>query len=370
MILQPSKKSLPNTYIFEDIYLLNADIISLSNSFDVDFKFSAESGTVWIYSDNWYNSGDIVPDQVSPANDAMPLVDSGAGVAGVSTEYSRGDHQHLLQVSTTLRSKDTSVGSVGYASTYARFDYQHPIQITDSIPPSGTAEGMYGSVAAYARNNHTHPKNVEDSAATIPTVIRVRYNDASAKYARHGHVYIQQLSYDGNLTVTKFIKAGGLATVILCANGENFVQKTALTLQMIEDLIRKREDDEESIDDDYFARKEIADDFVSIATNQTINGIKTFEKLSQVNPSVNDSFNESIRISRHPINQWSNIQFGSDLNSNIGYIDNQWLTGTIGNNVSSPFEFIIVKAGQEGQSDWGLQISADGNILKFNKRTL
>ncbi|KAA6354000.1 MAG: hypothetical protein EZS28_050473, partial [Streblomastix strix] len=34
------------------------------------------------------------------------------------------------------------------------------------------------------------------------------------------HVHPQQLTYDGNVTATKFIKAGGLATEILCANGD------------------------------------------------------------------------------------------------------------------------------------------------------
>ncbi|KAA6361192.1 MAG: hypothetical protein EZS28_043281, partial [Streblomastix strix] len=54
------------------------------NSANGDFAFSAESGTVWMYDQNWYNSGDIVPDQVTPASDATPLVDSGTGVAGTS----------------------------------------------------------------------------------------------------------------------------------------------------------------------------------------------------------------------------------------------------------------------------------------------
>ncbi|KAA6353951.1 MAG: hypothetical protein EZS28_050522, partial [Streblomastix strix] len=33
-------------------------------------------------------------------------------------------------------------------------------------------------------------------------------------------VHPQQLTYDGNITATKFIKTGGLATEILCANGD------------------------------------------------------------------------------------------------------------------------------------------------------
>ncbi|KAA6384456.1 MAG: hypothetical protein EZS28_020016, partial [Streblomastix strix] len=37
---------------------------------------------------------------------------------------------------------------------------------------------------------------------------------------RNDHVHPQQLTYDGNITATKFIKTGGLATEILCANGD------------------------------------------------------------------------------------------------------------------------------------------------------
>ncbi|KAA6392090.1 MAG: hypothetical protein EZS28_012384, partial [Streblomastix strix] len=106
--------------------------------------------------------------------------------------------------------------------------------------------------------------------------------------------------------------------------------------------------------------------FVDIPTDQTITSIKTFGKLLQVNPTVNDTFNKSKRISRNQTNQWSNIQFDRDPNSNSGKIDNQWLVRSIGNNGANPLGFVIVKAGQEGQADRGLQISADGNTLTFN----
>ncbi|KAA6360723.1 MAG: hypothetical protein EZS28_043750, partial [Streblomastix strix] len=190
------------------------------NSANGDFAFSAESGTVWMYDNSWYNSGDIVPDQVTPACDANPLIDSGTGVAGTSTQYSRGDHQHPLQVSDVLPSKDTSVGTVGQASSYARSDHQHPIQTVDTIPVSDTADGSYGTVDSYARNDHSHPINVQTNASIVPIVNGVGNNGTSAYYSRHDHVHPQQLTYDGNVTATKFIKTGGLATEILCANGD------------------------------------------------------------------------------------------------------------------------------------------------------
>ncbi|KAA6340332.1 MAG: hypothetical protein EZS28_052541 [Streblomastix strix] len=42
---------------------------------------------------------------------------------------------------------------------------------------------------------------------------------------------------------------------------------------------------------------------VEVGTDQTISGIKTFGKLLQVNPTLNGTFNEGIRISRQPDNK-------------------------------------------------------------------
>ncbi|KAA6363108.1 MAG: hypothetical protein EZS28_041365 [Streblomastix strix] len=62
-----------------------------------DFAFSAESGTVWTYESEWYDSGQLVPDQVTPASDELPIV-NGTAAAGNSTSYSRGDHVHPQQL--------------------------------------------------------------------------------------------------------------------------------------------------------------------------------------------------------------------------------------------------------------------------------
>ncbi|KAA6361774.1 MAG: hypothetical protein EZS28_042700, partial [Streblomastix strix] len=204
---------------FRGYYLMNTDIQNLPNSANGDFAFSAESGTVWMFDQNWYNSGDIVPDQVTPAGDATPLSD-GIATAGISTEYSRGDHVHPLNVTTTIPISDSASGSVGTANYYARSDHSHPINITTTIPPQDSADGSVGTTNYYARNDHSHPINVETNASNIPIVNGVGANGSSAFYARQDHVYPQQLTYDGNVTATKFIKTGGLATEVLCANGD------------------------------------------------------------------------------------------------------------------------------------------------------
>ncbi|KAA6364552.1 MAG: hypothetical protein EZS28_039921, partial [Streblomastix strix] len=204
---------------FRGYYLLNSDIQNLPDSANGDFSSSAESGTVWMYDADWYNSGDIVPDQVTPASDATPLSD-GTATAGISTEYSRGDHTHPLNITTTISPSDSASGSVGTTNYYARNDHSHPLNITTSIPPQDSASGSVGTANYYARNDHSHPINVETNASNIPIVNGVGANGTSAFYARQDHVHPQQLTYDGNVTATKFIKTGGLATEVLCANGD------------------------------------------------------------------------------------------------------------------------------------------------------
>ncbi|KAA6373795.1 MAG: hypothetical protein EZS28_030678, partial [Streblomastix strix] len=103
----------------------------------------------------------------------------------------------------------------------------------------------------------------------------------------------QQLTYDGNITATKFIKTGGLATEILCANGDttaistidsDAVKKTGKSLQIVQGYLRYADysynDDEaseESDDDDYQTRGQIYSQYVNKSQTETITGRKTFK---------------------------------------------------------------------------------------------
>ncbi|KAA6388579.1 MAG: hypothetical protein EZS28_015893 [Streblomastix strix] len=215
------KQELARQQHFRGYYLLNSDITSLPDSADGDFAFSAESGTVWMYSDEWYNSADIVPDQISPASDAVPLEDSATGAAGISTEYARGDHQNPLLISSVLPSADTATGEVGTANTYARSDHIHHINLSNDVLLKDTGTGTAGTSNVYANAVHQHPLNVDPTVANVPLVnATAAANGTSDFYCRNDHVHPQQLTYDRNITATKFIKMGGLATEILCANGD------------------------------------------------------------------------------------------------------------------------------------------------------
>ncbi|KAA6401113.1 MAG: hypothetical protein EZS28_003362 [Streblomastix strix] len=207
---------------FRGYYLLNTHIQNLLNSADGDFAFNAESGTVWMYSDEWYNSGDIVADQVTPASDAVPLVDSGAGFAGISNEYSRGDHQHRFQISSVLPSANTAEGQAGTAATYARSDHTHHVNLSYDIYLKDSGTGTACTSNIYACSQHQHPLNVDQTVANVPLVnAAAAVNDTSDYYCRNDHVHLQQLTYDGNITATKFIKTGGTNQQILLADGIN-----------------------------------------------------------------------------------------------------------------------------------------------------
>ncbi|KAA6403526.1 MAG: hypothetical protein EZS28_000954 [Streblomastix strix] len=438
---------------FRGYYLLNSDIQNLPDSANGGFSFSAESGTVWMYDQNWYNNGNIVPDQVTPASDATPLSD-GTATAGISTEYSRGDHTHPLNITTTIPPSDSVSGSVGTANYYARNNHSHPLNITTSILPQDSASGSVGTANYYARNDHLHPINVETNPSNIPIVNGVGANGSSSFYARQDHVHPQQLTYDGNVTATKFIKAGGTANEILLADGstkqniiagrsfsvidpeqyvklytilavnatiDNSIKFEVTTrtgfglLQLNQHWTNGQGASEyqylfiptlasgvrsawvllfnDSVDrygelwckiDYYSYNTYIYATEVSAFQGNITNILTTdgqtqlpddysviqqlfpnqYSTALQINPIVNGTFNEGIRISRNPANLWSNIQFGADPNSDIGYIDNQWLIGSTGNNTVNPLGFIIVKAGQEGTSS-GLQINQYGNVLNF-----
>ncbi|KAA6398357.1 MAG: hypothetical protein EZS28_006119, partial [Streblomastix strix] len=140
---------------------------------------------------SWYETNQIVPDLVTPANDATPLSDDTV-TAGISTEYSRSDHVHPLNIQ------------------------QQPFHLSILLVDHGTV----GTSNCYARNDNSHPINVETNASNIPIVNGVGANGTSAFYARQDHVHPQQLTYDGNVTATKFIKTGRTNNDILLANGD------------------------------------------------------------------------------------------------------------------------------------------------------
>ena len=76
-------------------YLSTNEKIQALEATPNDFAYSAESGTKWIYDtdDGWQDTNTPVPDQLTPASEATPLMD-GAATVGTAENYARGDHRH------------------------------------------------------------------------------------------------------------------------------------------------------------------------------------------------------------------------------------------------------------------------------------
>ncbi|KAA6403571.1 MAG: hypothetical protein EZS28_000907 [Streblomastix strix] len=83
--------------------------------------------------------------------------------------------------------------------------------VPDQVTPASDATSL---------SDGTATGGIKTNASNIPIVNGDAINGKSAFYARHDHVHPQQLTYDGNVTVTKFIKTEGLAIEIICASGD------------------------------------------------------------------------------------------------------------------------------------------------------
>ncbi|KAA6389545.1 MAG: hypothetical protein EZS28_014928 [Streblomastix strix] len=373
------KQELARQQHFRGYYLLNTDITSLPESADGDFAFSTESGTVWMYSDEpqaesstWYNSGQVVPDQVSPASDAVPLVDNATGVAGISTEYSRGDHQHPLQISSVLPSADTATGEAGTANTYARFDHTHHVNLSNGVPLKDSGTGTAGASNIYASATHQHPLNIDPTVANVPMVnATAAANGTSDFYSRNNHVHPQQLTYDGNITATKFIKTGGLPTEILCANGDTTaidakLSRTYTDSEWIRLCVfpagnspKYTENGITNVYGIFTAPTYMVQNYVlNAGTPSSFAGVSC--GAVQINPNGNN-FYEGIRISRSAVSNYSGIYLGCNPSLTSGSLTDQWSI------VNTPTGELRIGVGEQLLNDnQGLQISADGNTLSFN----
>lgn len=94
-------------------YLSTNEKIQTLKATPNDFAYSAESGTKWVYDaiDGWKDTRSPVPDQLTPASDATPLI-NGIATPGESEEYARGDHRHPTD---TTRASAEEVNDLKYS---------------------------------------------------------------------------------------------------------------------------------------------------------------------------------------------------------------------------------------------------------------
>jgi len=133
---------------------------------------------LWTRTTLEFNTGDplvwyavayqAVDGQGSPGT-ATPLVDSGNGVVGTATSYSREDHQHPLNKATSGTPSKDGTGAIGSASEYALFDHVHPLNVPTSGTPEMDGTASQGSATSYSRSDHVHPSDTakQDSITAV-----------------------------------------------------------------------------------------------------------------------------------------------------------------------------------------------------------
>lgn len=92
--IEQIREDITNQEKFRGYFETTDEITALPNPTPGDYAWNVETGTVWTYNGTtWYNTTVPIPDQSVDAYDAVPRMD-GAGDAGTTNRYSRGDHQH------------------------------------------------------------------------------------------------------------------------------------------------------------------------------------------------------------------------------------------------------------------------------------
>ncbi|KAA6400258.1 MAG: hypothetical protein EZS28_004217 [Streblomastix strix] len=186
---------------FRGYFITNDEILALKDVSKGDYAYNAEDLQVWVYDTIWYETDQIVPDQVTPASELKP-------------------QELVVSVPTVIQQQDTATGEEGTANSYARSDHTHHVNLSNGVPQKDSRIGTAGTSNIYSSATHQHPLNVDPSSANVPLVnATAATNGTSDYYCRNDHVHLQQLTYDGNVTATKFIKTGGTDNDILLADG-------------------------------------------------------------------------------------------------------------------------------------------------------
>lgn len=95
---------------FRGYYATTAQVQAITTPSAGDFAYNAQTGTKWVYNAStsaWSDTGEAVPDQVTPKSMTTPLMD-GTASAGAENAYAAGDHRHPTDTSRAAASTVTS----------------------------------------------------------------------------------------------------------------------------------------------------------------------------------------------------------------------------------------------------------------------
>ncbi|KAA6375837.1 MAG: hypothetical protein EZS28_028636 [Streblomastix strix] len=429
-----------------------------------------------MYESAWYDSGQLVPDQVTPASDELPLVD-GTASAGISTSYSRGDHVHPQQLTydnditatkfiktgglasevlcangdtTTIDSKlsrtytgsgwirlcvfpaGNSVGNLfiefkiytsynsvqtirlqpnytenGITNVYGVFNaptymgtqyivengarslfHNHSGTGTSAVYNAYIQIESVGSITIVVTDKSTYFTNritqilTQDAVTGVSsgTVIPINYNYGYGGFMQNtlqvNPTDRSKSSFNNGIRIGNFSNES--AIYLACSNtainttqtGQWEISKTSDNALTINPSSLRKADHSVglSITGDSTKITFNGNELVNVGTDQTITGRKTFADTTlgsiQIN-STDVSYGEGIRISNSPHYNVSTIYIGTSSTSTSGEIDGQWTI--IKRNAG---ELYICRTADQNTDNRGLMISADGNTLTFNGRTL
>lgn len=266
---------------FLGYYQTNDEIQALTGPVG-SYAWSVESGTVWSYDGTtWTDTGVSVPDQSVTASDSTPLVDSGLGMAGNSTDYSRGDHRHPIDTSRAAQATTYTKTEVDTALS----NYYTSTQTDTAITTALTNVVSYDSSNNIILRPGTKIAGSPLSGGTVHEILGINeYTDSNGTYNQFeigdmDVLYNINITYDADRTL-------GHATADVYNSDGSYKSKEIFA---------------------YMSDIPATTDFVDLTSAQTITGDKSFSgttELGNVQPIT------SISALGNPSDKW-NVLFAN-----------------------------------------------------------
>ncbi|KAA6378104.1 MAG: hypothetical protein EZS28_026368 [Streblomastix strix] len=234
-----------------------------------------------MYESAWYDSGQLVPNQITSASDEQPIV-NGTASAGISTSYNRGNHIHAQQLIYDGNITATKFIKSGLLTTQVQRANGETINGLVDITTDQTIAGI---------------ETLNNTFQIIPTGADYNKGIRIAK-ATNGSCKIffgvDQSQYSGQIecqwTVGIMINQVFMEQQFaICQSSDFDSNDRVLHISVDRNTITFN-----------------GNRFVDVATDQTITDVKTFGELVQIKPNGN-SYNEGIRVSRSPSSDYSGI---------------------------------------------------------------
>lgn len=175
-----------------------------------DFAYSAESGTVWVYDaeKGWQETDTIVPDQMIPASNAMPLINGVASV-GQSEEYARGDHRHPTD--TTRASVNSVLNEVSTHNSNAQshIDIREKLDTVEAIAEGASVSETFESYSEMISVTNVADKDKYKKGRNI-NIITVGVPDLWVAYVSDNAI---EYTYTSDKDFLEELKANGTVQV-------------------------------------------------------------------------------------------------------------------------------------------------------------